>query len=245
MMIKIEQSEYNFGKHKMRNWLAGLLTAIIVTMNGTVLAAPMTKEQGDAILKELQEIKALLAKPQQQAPAPAPSLPENLTVKGNTEFVLGKNDAPLTLVAFSDYQCPFCGRFEANTFPVIKRDFIDTGKLRLIMHDLPLEFHPFALKSAQAVHCAGDQGKYWEMNDIVFKNQSKLDVDSLAGYAKDISLNVDSFKSCMAEGKHLNEIGDDAKYAASLGINGTPTFVLGKVVGDFSGGESNCRRAAA
>ena len=219
----------------MKNWLVAMMSAIIITMSGTVLAVPMTKDQGDAILKELREIKQLLARPQQQQAPAAPSVPpkpENLTVKGDAIYVLGKSDAPLTLVEFTDYQCPFCGRFETTTFPEIKKNYIDTGKVRFILRDLPLDFHPFALKAAQSVHCAGDQGKYWEMKELVFKNQNKIDVDSLAGYAKDLSLNGDTFKSCMADGKHLKEIGDEAKYAASLGITGTPTFVLGKAVGD-------------
>jgi protein-disulfide isomerase len=218
----------------MKNWFIALIGTLIFAMSGVGQAAPMTKDQGDAILKELQEIKQLLARQQQapQQPQQAPPTPEKLTVKGDAEYVLGSANAPVTLVAFTDYQCPFCGRFEASTFPVLKANYIDTGKIRFILRDLPLDFHPFALKAAQSVHCAGDQGKYWEMKELVFKNQSNLDADALAGYAKDVSINVDTFKSCMAAGNHLKAISDEAKYAASLGINGTPTFVLGKVVGD-------------
>jgi protein-disulfide isomerase len=223
----------------MKDWLVAVMSAITITMSGTVPAAPMTRDQGDAILKELREIKQLLARPQQQAQAPsAPQMPQNLTVKGDAIYVLGKSDAPLTLVEFTDYQCPFCGRFEQNTFPEIKKNYIDTGKLRLIVRDLPLEgLHPFALKAAQSVHCAGDQGKFWEMKDVVFRNQNRLDADSLAGYAKELSLNDDTFKSCMADGKHLKEIGDEARYAQSLGITGTPTFILGKTAGDSVEGQ--------
>lgn len=220
----------------MKYRIMAVVGAIIMTMSGTVPAAPMTKDQGDAILKELREIKQLLARPQQQqaqAALAAPQTPPNLTVKGDAMYVLGKSDAPLTLVEFTDYQCPFCGRFETTTFPAIKKNYIDTGKLRLIVRDLPLDgLHPFALKAAQSVHCAGDQGKFWEMKELVFKNQNKLDVDSLAGYAKDLALNDVIFKSCMAADKHLQEIGNEARYAQSLGITGTPTFILGKSAGD-------------
>src|ERR1019366_3451262 len=125
----------------MKNWLVTMMSAIIITMSGTVLAVPMTKDQGDAILKQL------LASPQQQqAPAApsAPPQPNNLTVKGDAIYVLGKSDAPLTLVEFTDYQCPFCGRFETTTFPEIKKNYIDTGKVRFILRDLPLgDMHPF------------------------------------------------------------------------------------------------------
>jgi protein-disulfide isomerase len=217
----------------MKRYLMAIMSAIVITMSGVALAAPMTKDQGDAILKELREIKQLLARQQAQQAPPAAQMPQKLTVKGDAIYKLGKNDAPLTMVEFTDFQCPFCGRFEATTFPEIKKNYIDTGKLRLILRDLPLsDLHPYALKAAQSVHCAGDQGKFWEMKDLVFKNQSRLDVDSLAGYARDISLNVDTYKSCMADGKHLKEIGDETKYAISLGITGTPTFILGKTTGD-------------
>jgi protein-disulfide isomerase len=219
----------------MKNRLVAMMAIVLMTMSGFAVAAPMTKDQGDAILKELREIKTLLAKQQQgQAAPPAQQAPQNMTVKGDAIFVLGKSDAPLTMVEFTDYQCPFCGRFETGTFPEIKRKYIDTGKMRLIVRDLPLsDLHPFALKAAQSVHCAGDQGKFWEMKDLVFKNQNKLDVVSLTGYAtKDLGLNENTFTSCMADGKHLKEIGEEAKYAQSLGITGTPTFIIGKTVGD-------------
>ena len=217
----------------MKNLLVTILSAVIIAVSGTTLAAPMTRDQGDAILKELREIKQLLARQQQPAP-PAQRMPKNMTVKGDAMYVLGKSDAPLTMVAFTDYQCPFCGRFEATTFPEIKKNFIDTGKMRLIVRDLPLEgLHPYAMKAAQAAHCAGDQGKFWEMKDLLFKNQNKLDAHSLAGYAtKDLGLNGGTFKKCMDDGKHLKEIANEAKYAQSLGITGTPTFIVGKTSGD-------------
>jgi protein-disulfide isomerase len=220
----------------VKYWLVVMMSATFISMSGAVLAVPMTKEQGDAILKELREIKQLLARPQQQqaqAKPSAPQMPQNLTVKGDAIYVLGKSDAPLTMVEFTDYQCPFCGRFESTTFLEIKKDYIDTGKLRLILRDLPLvEMHPFALKAAQSVHCAGDQGKFWEMKELVFKNQKKIDVDSLASYANDLALDSGTYKSCMADGRHLKEIDGEAKYAQSLGITGTPTFILGKSAGD-------------
>ncbi len=226
----------------MKRILVAILSAFIVVASGTTLAAPtnpaapMTKAQGDEIIKELSEIKQLLAKQRQPAApaAPAQGMPQNLTVKGDAINVLGERDAPVTMVEFTDYQCPFCGRFEANTFPEIKKNYIDTGKLRLIVRDLPLEgLHPYALKAAQASHCAADQGKFWEMKDLLFKNQNKLDADSLNSYATaDLGLNADTFKKCMADGKHLNEIAAEARYAQSLGVTGTPTFIVGKTAGD-------------
>ena len=215
----------------MKKIVVALLGLTILVSSTLTPAASMTKEQGDAILNELRQIRQLLEKEQQPPSAPpAPQAPQHLKVNTNSEFILGDKNAPLTMVEFTDFQCPFCGRFESATFPVIKRNYIDTGKLRLVVRDLPLEgLHPFAMMAAQAAHCAGDQGKYWEMKDILFRNQSKLDGDSLTGYAtKDLGLQADSFKSCMATGKHLSDIGKDARYAQSLGITGTPSFVIGK-----------------
>jgi protein-disulfide isomerase len=230
----------------MKNFLLTIMSTVIIAVSGTTLAAtmtpaaPMTREQGDAILKELREIKALLSKQQQPQVAPPGlvqperGMPQNLTVKGDAIHVLGKSDAPLTMVEFTDYQCPFCGRFEATTFPEIKKNYIDTGKLRLIVRDLPLEgLHPYALKAAQAAHCAADQGKFWGMHDLLFKNQNKLDADSMNGYAtKDLGLKGATFRKCMTDGKHLQEIAAEARYAQSLGITGTPTFIVGKTDGD-------------
>lgn len=226
----------------MKNLLVAMLAMFIVATSAAVpvatvaaatmtSAAPMTKEQGDAILRELREIKQLLAR--QAQPAPAPQPPQNVTVKGEAIHVLGNKDAPLTMVEFTDYQCPFCGRYEATTFPEIKKNYIDTGKLRLIVRDLPLaELHPHALQAAQAVHCAADQDKFWEMKDLVFKNQNKLDKDALAGYARSLGLDAGAYDRCMADGKHLKEIGEEARYAQSLGITGTPSFIIGKTAGD-------------
>src|SRR2546425_3089506 len=85
---------------------------------------------------------------------------------------LGRADAPVTLVEFSDFQCPFCGRFFATTLPALKKDYIDTGKLRYVFRDFPLDqLHPHARMAAAAAHCAGEQGKYWDMHDVLFQNQ--------------------------------------------------------------------------
>jgi protein-disulfide isomerase len=134
----------------------GLCLTMLVGMLAAAAAyaapvQPLSKEQGDAIIKELQEIKQLLARPQQNpAMPPEAARPEKLTVKGGAIYALGKSDAPLTLVEFTDYECPFCKRFYDNTFQVLKKNYIDTGKLKFISRNMPLPMHPHALKAAQA-----------------------------------------------------------------------------------------------
>lgn len=223
---------------RIKNGLILLAGIFILVIGGVVSAEPLTKNQGDAILKELQEIKQLLARQQQAPAAPiAQAKPESLTIKNGGIYVLGKSDAPLTLVEFTDYECPFCKRFYETTFQTLKKNYIETGKLKFISRNMPLPMHSHALKAAQASMCAGDQGKFWEMKDVLFKNQNGLEAEALTGYAKNLSLNADAFKACMSDDNHLKTISDEASYINSLGVNGTPSFVLGKSVGDSVEGQ--------
>lgn len=217
-----------------KNWLAPMMSIFILMASGIAGAEPLSKNQGEDILKELKEIKQLLARPQQPMPsAPAAQAkPESLTIKNGGIYVLGKSNAPLTLVEFTDYECPFCKRFYDSTFQVLKKNYIETGKLKFISRNMPLPMHPHALKAAQAALCAGEQGKYWEMKEILFKNQNKLEVEAITGYAKDMMLNGETFKVCMSDDNRLKGISDEANYINSLGVTGTPSFVLGKSVGD-------------
>ena len=222
----------------MKLWSAILACIGSAMLSFAAHAEPMTQQQGEAILSELREIKQLLAKqaapgaPSNAAPAPA----RTLSVKAPATHVMGNPNAPITLVAFTDFQCPYCARFEASTFPELKKKYIDTGKMRYVLRDVPLEFHPLAINAAQSVHCAGDQDKYWEMKDRVFKNQSRIDTESLAGYARDLGLDVAQYQKCMADNKYLAAINADKQYAQSLGISGTPSFVVGKQAGDVVDG---------
>ena len=141
---------------------------------------------------------------------------------------LGRADAPVTLVEFSDYQCPFCQRFFATTLPTLKRDYIDTGKLRYVFRDFPLDVHAQARKAAEAAHCAGEQGKYWEMHDALFRNQSALTPARLAEYARALGLDGSRFDQCLTSGRHTARIQRGLADGAAAGVQGTPGFVVGK-----------------
>ena len=208
--------------------------------SGALHAEPMTKEQGDAILTELRQIKQLLQRPQQQTPAqqaaqaPKADEPANVSIAGFP--ILGKADAPLTLVMFTDYQCPFCSRFETQTLPEIRKQYIDTGKLRFVVRDLPLPFHPNATKAAEATHCAEEQGKYWELREKLVINGDKLDAKRLPEYARQIGLDVAKFSACLESGRHAEKVKASTAIAASIGITGTPSFVVGRSKGDMAEG---------
>ena len=142
--------------------------------------------------------------------------------------VLGAKDAPLTVVEFTDYQCPFCRRFHLSTFEQLRKKYIDTGKVRFFSRDMPLEFHADALGAAMAARCAGDQGQFWKMRDVIAANASKLSQADLLGYAQGLSLDMAPFRACLESGKYKEAIERDKAQAVSLSITGTPGFVVGK-----------------
>ena len=160
-------------------------------------------------------------------PAPAPS--NNNPPSADDDAFLGEEDAPVTIVEFTDYQCPFCGRHFTQTFGQIKSSYIDTGKVKYVTRDYPLSFHPFAQKASEASECAEDQGKFWEMHDKLFTNQTALDIPSLKSYAGGLGLNQAKFDDCLDSGTHAAEVQKDMADGQAAGISGTPGFwVIGK-----------------
>lgn len=173
-----------------------------------------------AMQKDLQEIKALLLRG-----GGAPPAPQNLTLDvGNNPFK-GSKAARVTMVEFTDYQCPFCGRYARDTYPQIDKEYVATGKVKYVLLDLPLEsIHKSAFKAAEAANCAGEQGKYWEMHDRLFANQQTI--DSWSAHAEAVGLDAARFDACLTSGKHAAEIRSDLAQAQAAGVTGTPGFFL-------------------
>lgn len=182
------------------------------------------KEAQKALQKELQEIKGLL-----QGRAGPPNVPpRDLTLSVDNNPFKGDKNAKVTLIEFSDYQCPFCARHFRETLPQIERDYIRTGKLRYVLRDFPLEaIHRDALKAAEAANCAGEQGKYWEMHDRLFQNQNQLGAAELPKHAEAIGLNLSAFEQCLGSGGQGAQIRKDIEDGQKAGVRGTPTFFLG------------------
>ena len=200
----------------------------------------MTRDQADAILNELRQIHQLLQNQQAAAgqakpavaQAAAPSDKVKMTV-GQGWYALGREDAPVTMVEFADYQCPFCRRFESDSFAQLKKNYIDTGKVRFVSRDLPLEFHPNAPGAAIAVRCAGEQRRFWEMHDALMQDTSNdLSPDAILKFAQKVNLDIPSFKTCFDEKRYVAAIQKDTADAGLLGISGTPSFVIGKTAKD-------------
>jgi len=199
----------------------------------------MTKDQADAILNELKAIHQLLLNPpatRTAAAAPAPAAAPSDKVKmsvGTGWYAMGRDDAPVTMVEFTDYQCPFCRRFEADSFAQLKKDYIDTGKVRFVSRDLPLDFHPNAPAAAMAARCAGDQHKFWEMRDaMMLDTATDLGPASILKYGQKANLDMTAFSTCLSDKKYTEAIKKDTADAGTLGISGTPSFVIGKTAKD-------------
>jgi protein-disulfide isomerase len=199
--------------------------------------AGITRQQADQILNELRQIRRLLEK--QQVKAPPAQEEQAARAKLNLEgfAMLGSKEAPLTIVEFTDYQCPFCQRFHTTSFAELKKNYIDTGKVRFYSRDLPLDFHPNAMRAAEAARCASDQGQFWQLRDVMEANPDKLDMNSLMADAADLKMNLDTFRACVESEKYKNAVQTDVMEAMKIGANGTPTFVIGKSTSDGVDGE--------
>lgn len=183
--------------------------------------------------------QAALAPTQPTGQAAAPTVPDAPTgpVKASVDDdpVMGDPNAPVTIIDFSDYECPFCKRHFDQTFGQIKKDYVDTGKVKYVYRDLPLSFHdPLATKQAIAANCAREQGNdetYFKMHDAIFKtttsNGNGMTMDQLYGLATTIGIDQAAFKTCVDTDKYKDEVAKDLADAAAIGATGTPSFVIG------------------
>lgn len=189
-------------------------------------AQGITQQQADQMLKELKAIREALERvspPAGQAEAEKPASLDD--VRGPA---MGRPDAPLTLVEFTDLQCPYCNRFSTTTFEQIKAAYIDTGMVRFVSRDFPLDFHPQALPAARAARCAGEQGKYYEMRLSLLRNASRLSPAFITATAESLKLDMGAFTPCAGSTRFDADIKRDLDVAMKLGIEGTPSFVLGR-----------------
>jgi protein-disulfide isomerase len=185
------------------------------------------------IRAELRLMRAFLLRQLGQSQPRRSSAPLVARVAVGDSPTLGMADAPLTLVEFSDYQCPFCRQFSEDTLPALKKNYIDTGKLRYVFRDFPIDqIHPQARKAAEAARCAGDEGKYWEMHGLLFQNQQGLHPERLQTYAEQLHLDTRAFGACLENAKYQARVQHNLTEGISAGVQGTPAFVLGKTRAD-------------
>ena len=177
----------------------------------------------------------LLARGGDSGPIEIPMGIAETEADANAGVSAGPADAPVTLIEFADFQCPACARFYAFSGRMIKQNYVDGGgPVRWVYYDFPLDQHPHAIPAALAARCAGEQGRYWQMHDVIYARQTdwtpKDDArGDFADYAGEIGLDKGAYNECMKERRHLERIFAAAKYGQRLGVNSTPTlFVNGQ-----------------
>lgn len=209
--------------------------AIAATTASLFLAAPvasadgMTQEQIKELLGELKGIRQALERMQTGGQAAAPVDEKVSLALPSNAYSMGDAKAPLVMVEYTDLQCPFCQQFHNTTFAQIKANYIDTGKVRFVSRDFPLDFHENARKAAQASRCAADQGKFWEMRHVMIVNAEALKPDNLMTYAGQIKMDVPKFKACVDSDKDRADIDKQVQEGMAAGVTGTPSFVIGRL----------------
>lgn len=198
--------------------------AIAAGLDGSSIAAPSGNNLPSAGEGNLQE---------PVAPTTNTTLAE--LAASDSQGVLGKDSAPIVLVEYSDFQCPFCKRFYNDSDEQLKA-WANEGRIKLIFKDFPLSFHPMAAPSANAARCAGEQGKFWEMHDKIFDETTLLNATGTAQYTNDdlkawgaeLGLNSATFDSCVDSDKYASDVSANMAEGQGIGVSGTPSFAIGK-----------------
>lgn len=206
----------------MAKLLSGLLALVLVA--ALVSFRTLNRAQ-TAMAADIAEIRKLLEP--LQAPPPVRPVEGRIDTRGAPEK--GNVRAGVVVVEFSDFQCPFCKRHVEATLPAIETDYVDTGKVRYVFMDYPLEsIHPLAFKAAEASHCAAEQEQFWKMHARLFAHQDELARDQLVSHARALGLDADRFTTCLDGGKYANAVRTSLAEGEKLGIDGTPAVVLGR-----------------
>jgi protein-disulfide isomerase len=188
------------------------------------------KEKQASMDRDLQLIKSLLQSLVQRAQAPEDTFTDK-TVTIDDAPTKGNAAAKVTLVEVSDYHCPFCRRQNLQTMPQVLADYVNSGKVKYVFIDYPIaQLHPDAFKSHEAAACAGDQGKYWQMHDLLFTNTPARDASQLTANAGMLGVDTKKFETCLNDGKggpHAPAIRASIARMQQLGVEGTPLVLIG------------------
>jgi protein-disulfide isomerase len=220
-----------------------LLTAFVLFSSLSGHSAPAQESETENLRKrvqtlearqrqleaEVQELKRLLA----SKPAAPPAAGTTTTVTPVQTLNIagapfkGRPNAPVTVIEFSDYECGFCGRHARETLPLIDKEFIQTGKVKYVFRSFPNEAtHKLALKAHETAACAGEQGKYWPMHDLLFAKPGALAPASLMAHGQALGLGS-ALEQCLAAAKHRDAIRQELASGRAAGVTATPSFLLG------------------
>lgn len=220
---------------KTNPWMIStlVLAGIVVGFGISQIPSFEWKTEQAAIVKPASQPQAAA---QQQETGNKILTEEQIAKLPDDDTVIGDPNAPVTLVEFSDFQCPYCARFFKTTLPLIEENYIKTGKVKLIYRDFPIGRHAQAELTAQAAECADEQGKFKQMHDLLFNEQEAWAGNEEArklmkGYANQLQLDTKQFNECLDSNKYAQEVRKDLIDGATAGISGTPGFfVNGKII---------------
>jgi protein-disulfide isomerase len=198
--------------------------AVLIFLAGGLAGYFLAKYAFDYSLEQTAGQLAIQQQPSapQVQPTDVPTRIDDVKTDGDPQ--LGPDNAKVTIVEFSDFQCPYCKRFRDTTFDALIEKYGDD--IRIIYRDYPLPFHPQAQIAAEAAECANEQGKYWEMHDIIYANQETLSDDAYSEFSEQLDLDTQKFDECLSSNKYADEIAADQKDGESYGVTGTPTFFI-------------------
>lgn len=205
---------------------------------GCVPAGTLTPEEGRALKTEVAALRVLVGQlettvKQLSSRTAAPAEPAVVALPDTTDPArrLGRADAPVVIIEFSDLQCPYCRRFDQQTLPWLRREYIDTGKVRYESRDYPLEFHAQAMAAALLARCAAREGKFWELREAVYGVQGALATDGLELATKAVGLSPELRARCAGDDAATTQaIRAETAAAQAIGVRGTPSFLVGRVV---------------
>ena len=231
---KIEQNQISQNKSKSNGLIIGLILAVGVAAFfagmyfSNINSNQISQDDLDDAIAKL-ELKIL----QNRLPTNQPSEP--VKISADDDPVIGNPNAPITIIEFSDFQCPFCARFHVQTLPLLLEQYIDQGKVKLVFRDFPIQsIHPNALPASVAAECANEQGQFKAMHDMLFDNQKQWSnqetvnaLSMFSQYAIEIGLDQENFDSCLTSGKYIEEIRNDLDDGRSYDVTGTPGFFIG------------------
>lgn len=165
--------------------------------------------------------------------AAAAQIPPGTIVETTADgpFVLGRADAPVTMIEFVDYECSFCRRYHRDTYERIRKEFVDTGLVRYVVRDFPMQMHKNSVTTARAARCGAQQGKFWEMRDALL-TAKRLDVDGVVDAGGSIGLDTAKLRDCVVNAKVNASIKQDLEEGIRIGVEAAPTFVIGRSKGD-------------
>ena len=216
----------------------GMILGIIITVGiAAFFAGSYTSNLNSEQVsqKELQDAISKLELKILQKQLQTSQLPSPVIISADNDPIIGDPNAQITIIEFSDFQCPFCARFNTQTLPSIFEEYISLGKVKLVFRDFPIQsIHPNAVPASVAAECANEQGKFKEMHDKLFDNQNQWNkqetIDALSlfkQYALEMQLDSKTFESCLDNGKYIDEIRKDLKDGQNYGVSGTPGFFIG------------------